>query len=285
MAINKRNWPKLTWQYPRVHDVTWGFGLSLDETMTTKQSTIVPYLIQDNAIVDYETIKTNPENEDFAVVGSPQCAAGSFVPKIMTSWTAYCPSPEPELFKFKYMGIHTAMLNRLDAFDKKTGNDIETILELTHETTDEQCFPLFNTVKLFEGHVVQDYPSDVPGLTAGQQPEGVAFDMEMYFDALHYYTNKEMLRSVTDRMQTYTLQPLVDSAPTKNKIKQFFGNVQRSMTKFAHPYTFNGGLFHLPRVATINQYGQYAATAIEHLTVLGRTRYNEFNPDFNFSRA
>ncbi len=203
-----QGWDRMTWENPLPHDFTFGFGLDIDDAAVTKHSTMIPYVMQDNAIIDYETIKTNKQNDDFAAVAKPNCAAGSYVPRCMVTWRAFTPTiggAEIDTLQFHYMNIHTAMLNRLDAFDKKTGNDIETILELTHEVTDEQVYMLGNNVKLYEGHGVNDLPADVPGLDTNQQPEGCAFDMEMYFDALHYYSNAEMLRTVTDRMKRYVL--------------------------------------------------------------------------------
>ncbi len=177
------------------------------------------------------------------------------------------------------------MLNRLDAFDKQTTEDIETMIELTHETTDEQCYPLWNNTKLFEGAGTYDYDALVPGLTTNQQPEGVAFDKEKFFDAQHYYTNKEMLRTVTDRMKTHMVsEPIV---PHGRSVIRFSRTINTpSLCKFQHPYTFCGQLFHIPQVGSRDQLHLAGeTTAIEHLTVKGFVRFNEFNPDFNFSRA
>ncbi len=281
----KRDWPRETWNYPLSHDFTFGFGLNIDDAVFVRNSTIVPYLMQDNAIVDYETIKVNPENEDFAVVAKPNTAAGSFIPRVMVSWWSIVPSTEPVVMNFKTMNIFTSTLNRLDAFDKKTGNDIETILELTHETTDEQCYPLWNGTKLYESHMTLDYPADVPGLTTSQQPEGVAFDMEMYFDALHYYTNKEMLRQMTDRMKSWKIKTFSIDSAIGDCIKTSYQNVLPSMCKYQHPYTGCYGLFHCPPAATVNQFQGVGVTNVEHIFFYGRVRFNEFNPDFNRSRA
>jgi len=287
LALHKGSWPKQTWDFPLPHDYTFAFGLSAENPL--KNSTIIPFVMQDNAIVDYETIKTNPENEDFAVVAKPNCAAGSFVPRCTVSWKAFLPTiagGELELVNFKYLPIHTSMLSRLDAFDKKTGNDIETILELTHETTDEQAYMLGTDDKLFEGHQVLDLPAEIPGLDTSQQPENCAFDMDLYFDALHYYTNKEMLRTVTDRMESYDVSSLTKGGPTRSKIVRYYRNQTPSICKYMQPYTLYAGLWHLPQVSTIDQYLIAAdTTPIEHLTVLGRVRFNEYNPDYNFSRA
>lgn len=287
MAIHKESkslWEKRVWNYPLIHNYEFGFGLSAEDT--TKASTIVPYLFQDNALVDYETVKTNPENADFAVSTRPNCMAGSYIPSVSVHWLAYIPPTDTEIthLRFDTMRIHTAMLNRLDAADKKTGNDIETILELTHETTDEQCYPLWNGTKLFESGGIYDYHADVPGLTTTQQPEGVTFDKEMFFDAMHYYTNKEMLKQVTSGMRNYTVsEPIV---PHGRSIINSSSYIKKPQCKFMQPYSFCGELFHLPQTDSISQYHLSGeTTAIEHLTVKGFVRFNEYNPDFNFARA
>ncbi len=282
---SKKDWPRQTWIYPRIHNFDFGFGLSMDAA--TKAHTIVPYFLQDNALVDYETIKTNPENADFAVVSYPNVCAGSYIPKISVNWTAYIASAEAEAkaLIFNTMMINSSMLNRLDAFDKKTGADIEDILELTHETTDEQCYPLWNGTKLYETQGVMDYDALVPGLTTTQQPEGIAFDKEEFFDAMHYYTNKEMLKLVTQRMKTHTI--MHETVPHGNMfIKQSGTQSVNSLCKFQHPYTFCGQLFSLPQGNDKSQFHiQTELTGTEHLTIKGFCRFYEYNPDFNFARA
>jgi len=281
------DWAKQVWDNPLPHDFVFGFGLDIDPASPLKAATIVPYCLQDNAIVDYETLKTNPQNADFAIMDKPNCAAGSYVGKIMVTWKAWAASSEIDLMNFNTLDIHTSMLNRLDAFDKKTGTDIEGLLELTHETTDEQCFPLWDGTKLYEGHLINDYAAEVPGLTTNQQPEGVAFNQEAFFDALHYYTNKEMLRKVTGRFKTWYINgSLPVAVPTRDKLVTSFGNKQQSLTKYMHPYSFVGELFSAPKASARNQMMLGTdVTAIEHLTVQGRVRFNEHNPDFNFARA
>ncbi len=283
---SRKDWPRLTWQYPEIHNFEFGFGLSAEDV--NKASTIVPFMFQDNALVDYENVKTNPENADFAVVAYPNTMAGSYIPKMNISWVMYLKPDDTEISQLKVdtMQINTAMLNRLDAFDKKTGNDIETILELTHETTDEQAGPLFNGTKLFESGGTYDYDfTKVPFLTTDGQPEGVAFDKEMFFDAMHYYTNKEMLKVVTQNMRNYTIvEPIV---PHGRSMVSFSRTINTpSLCKFQNPYTFCGQLFSVPQVGSRSQYHLASeTTAIEHLTVKGYVRFYEYNPDFNFARA
>ncbi len=277
------------WHYPRHHNFEFGFGLSAEAA--TKASTIVTWCFQNNSIIDYETIKTNPENADFAVVNYPDICAGSVVPRIMVDYSLYIPMADAEIVQLNIntMKIHTAMLNRLDAHDKKTGNDIETILELEHATDDEITYPIFNGTKLFEGAgtydtTFKDGYADV-GLSSNLQPEGVAFDKELFFDAKQYYTNKQMLNTVTDRMKSYRLvEPLVPHGKSAQHVH--YNMPTPSLCKFANPYQFCGELFHLPQVGSIDQYHLAAETsAIEHVTVKGRVRFAEYNSDFNFARA
>ncbi len=216
---------------------------------------------------------------------------GSYIPKVNISWVMYIPPTDTEIVHCKVdtMQIGLSMLNRLDAFDKKTGNDIETILELQHATDDEITYPLFNGTKLFESGGTYDYApasgfADI-GLTADGQPEGVAFDKEMFFDAMHYYTNKEMLKLVTNRMKNHTLsEPLV---PHGRSIARYSRTINTpSLCKFAHPYDFCGELFSVPQTGSRSQYHLAAEiTGIEHVMVKGFCRFYEYNPDMNFSRA
>ncbi len=276
------------WFYPRVHNFEFGFGLSADAA--TKASTIQPWIMMNDSIEDYELIKTNPENDDFAVVNYPDIAAGSVVPRVMVDYSMYIPSSDTQLVHLmcNTMRLHTSMKNRLDAFDKKTGDTTQSILELEGETSDTICYPLYNGTKLFEAGgtfdtTYKDGFADV-GLGTDLQPEGVAFVKETFFDARHYYTNKEMLNLMTDRMKSYVIsEPLVSG---RSVIHVHYNYATPSLCKFANPYTFCGELFHVPQSGSIDQYHIAAETsAIEHLRVKGRIRFNEFNTDFNFARA
>ncbi len=277
------------WHYPREHNFEFGFGLTTENVL--KESTIVTWCFQNNSIIDYETIKTNPENADFAVVNYPDICAGSVVPRIMVDYSMYIPASDTEIviLNMNTMKIHTSFLNRLDAADKKTGFDIETILELEHATDDETCYPIFNGTKLFEGGGVFDTTfkdgfADV-GLGTDLQPEGVAFDKEQFFDAKQYYTNKEMLNLVTSKMRSYKIvEPIIPHG--KAIIHNHYNMETPSLCKFANPYQYCGELFHLPQASSIDQYHLAGeTTAIEHIRVKGRVRFKEYNSDFNFARA
>ncbi len=178
----------------------------------------------------------------------------------------------------------------IDAFDKKTGagSEIKTILGLEVETPGTTCYPIYNGTKLFEAGGTFDttYKEGFAavGLGTDLQPEGVAFTKETFFDARHYYTNKEMLNLVTDQMKSYVIsEPLVSG---RSVIHVHYNYATPSLCKFANPYMFCGELFHVPQTGSIDQYHIATETsAIEHLRVKGRIRFKEFNTDFNFARA
>ncbi len=286
-TIDKRDWDRRTWKFPLIHRFNFGFGLTADSASITKRSTIQPYLFQDDLAIDLETIMTNPANASFMVDAQPNVTSGSYIPSIRVNWVMYMEPADTELTHLlvNTMPINISMLNRLDAFDKKTGFDIETILELTHETDEEQTLVLWNGVKLFEQSTDKfDLPTDVEGLTATQRPEGVAFDKDQFFDAMHYYSNKDMLKTVTGGMRTHILsEPII---PHGRSIITGGKSQVPSLCKFANPYMFCGEMFHVPPENDRSQYSiGTAATDKAHLWVKGFVRFNEYNPDFNFERA
>ncbi len=276
------------WFYPRIHNFEFGFGLSADAA--TKASTIQPWVMMNDTVENYELIKTNPMNDDFSVVAFPDVGAGSIIPRIMVDYSMYIPSSDTQLVHLmcNTMRIHTSMLERLTAFDHKTQEDVEAILELEREINDAMCYPIYNGTKLFEAGgtfdtTYKDGFADV-GLTTDLQPEGVAFNKETFFDARQYYTNKEMLNLVTDKMKSYVIsEPLVKG---QSVIHVHYNYATPSLCKFANPYMFCGELFHVPQSGSIDQYHIASETsAIEHLRVKGRVRFKEYNTDFNFARA
>ncbi len=290
-STDKKYWPRETWNFPLIHNYEFGFGLSAENA--AKCNTIVPFMFQNNDIVDYSTIETNPYNAGFSIKAYGDVCQGSYIPRINVNTVMYIPAAdtEPHMLHVDTMDIGIAMLNRLDAFDRTTGtDDIETILELQHSTDDEMTYPLYTGAggKLFEGGGVRDLTpkdgfADI-GLSVDGQLEHVAFDKELFFDAMHYYTNKEMLKSVTQRLIGHTItEPLVPFG--RSIIKDSFINVP-PLCKSANPYMMCGRLYSVPQVGSRTQY-HFAGdtTAIEHLTVKGSVRFNEYNPSFNFERS
>ncbi len=162
--------------YPLVHTDELHFKLSADATQNTKGGTIVPILMQDEGRGSPATISTHPENSAFAVYAGPNCFPDSRVNKIFAkfniSLTKHCWNVDKieELVVFM-LPIYTSFLENLTANDELSGNNIEELLELQHETTDRQVFPIYNGVKLTGDTLALG--ADVPGLTTNQNIEGV----------------------------------------------------------------------------------------------------------------
>ncbi len=261
-------------EYPLMHDMEFQFSLNAEDE--TKNSTLVPIMFQDSLAQTLATTYVNPKSASFEVSAQPNCSPESIVPQLQLSFKCSLTKGAIETDKIRslslnYMFINGAFLNRLDATDDKTGFDIETILELTHETDEEQVIPLWANVKLSDGSLV---PTGVEGLTTTQVYESVAFDKELFFDAMQYYTNNHMLRTMAPSMKTILLKR--DYPYTRSGTKPV-----APICKFQNPYSFGFLLFHLPQVGSIDQYGLASETTnIPHVTVSGKIRFPEWNKGF-----
>ncbi len=266
-------------EFPLQHNSEFSFDLTAEGA--TQASTIVPILISDQAHTNADTTIVNPRHASYAVVDSATCYPESIIPRIQLSYRCSLTKGAIETdairsLSLNIMPIYTAFLNRLDATDTRTGQDTETILELTHETTDEQCYPLWGGTKLANGSTL---PSNIPGLTTNQIIENVVFDKEGFFDAMQYYTNKNMLKTMVGRMRTVLLKRDYPYSHSSN-------NFNYPITKFMNPYAFCGILFHLPQTGQIDQYGLAAdTTAISHVHISGKIRFPEWNKSFNQESA
>ncbi len=69
-----------------------------------------------------------------------------------------------------------------------------------------------------------------------------------------------------------------------NPVKTIYFN-QQSNTKFLNPYTFLAGMIHVPQTNAYESIGKAADTTVETATLefVFRSRYNEFNHEFNHS--
>ncbi len=160
-------------EFPLYHDFEYHFALSAEGT--TKDSTICPIITQDQLAQTLATTYVNPKNANFEVSASPNCSPESIVPYMSISFRASLTKGaiETDLVRslsFNYMMLTTAYLTRLDAVDSKTGFDVESILELTHETDEEQTFPIWSTVDVGVGNVAANQEG-LPGTPL----ESVAF--------------------------------------------------------------------------------------------------------------
>ncbi len=250
----------------------------------TKNSMIFTLLRTSEACLAPDTIEVNPEHASFGEDVGALIQKGSIVPRINLRIYANMTKDAIETdkmrtIKFNWMPIYISFLDSLEAEDSKTAVQIEDILELQHDTTNKDVYPLHSTVKLGGNHplsnknaveVLGDY-----GLTTTAVQESVAFDKQLFFDALQYYTNSGMLKRVTGKMRTVTIgrdRPYVYHS----------NNFTNPSVKRGNPYTFCGILYHVPQGDSADQvFGSSDTTNITHLRVSTQVRFDEWNPDFD----
>lgn len=266
-------------RFPAVHVLERKFVLSADSTLNAKQATIVPIAMQDEGKGDPTSLYTNPESASFAEVNEPNCYPDSKINfakinvELGISKQAYS-TDSIEVLKVMVFPIFTSFLENLTALNDVTSEEVEDILELQHETTDRQTYPLWNGTKL-NGDFVET-GSNVPGLTTNTNIEGVNIDVNKIYDALQFYTNGGKIRKSIGKIKWLNVS-------RKRNLRLSFRI--KSKTKRMNPYTFLGLAVVLPAEDDYNQVMKNGdMTAIDHLHVKVSARYNEWNENFNAMR-
>jgi hypothetical protein len=177
------------------------------------------------------------------------------------------------------MPIHMAFKNDYIAIDEKSQKEVQDVLCMQTESTDRQGYPLYNGVKMvekFNGMGTLD--ANVPGLTTNTIIEGVTFDPESFYDMGQYMTNSGKLKTCHSGLRWFTLSRQKPVFKIRIKLN--------SKTKFMNPYTFFGLLTYVPKSDHPFQLTTTAETTNgSHVMVTQQTRYNEWNPDFNFKKV
>ena len=177
---------------------------------------------------------------------------------------------------FNYMPVYSSFLDGLEAHDSKTGVQIEDILELQHDTINQDTYPLFANVKLTADNqplasVLDTEAFGEYGLTTNAVLESVAFDKDLFYDAVSYYSNKEMLRATTGGLRKVTIS-------RDRPFHYYSKNFTQPRVKRGHPYTYCGMLFHLPQAGDNEQlFDTGDVTAIDHLKITLNCRFDDWN--------
>ncbi len=264
--------------FPQVHVLENKFELSL--SVTNKQSTIYPVIMQDEGLPAPDTIETNPENSTFAEVNKANCHRDSkvFFARVVLEFSMAKGAIETDFARVMRMAtfpISTAFLENLEATNDLTSEQVEDICELQHETTDKQCFPLWNGTKL-TGLFPDLGDTTGSGLTTNGNIEGVTFVENKIYDALQYFTNGKKVRNTLGSIRWRTI--------SRDRVYRISYTI-KSKTKAINPYTFFGIGILVPKEATYNQFGIAADfSAISHIHVKVSARYNEYNDSFNSMR-
>ncbi len=226
--------------YSRPHDMENKFNLAANAT--TKNVTSFPQIMNDEGLGDPISYNAHPEHSSFSEYVGPNCYPDSHVNKMFTQITCTMTKGCIETDKIRSMPIMVipyfiAFKESYEAIDELSSNEIQDILELQKEATDRQGYPIYNGTDLTGESLALG--ADVPGLTAGQNIEGIGWSWEILYDMLQYGTNKGKLKATMGNMQWRTL--------TRDRPVRFnFRNNVPSKVKMINPYTLCGFIIGTP---------------------------------------
>ncbi len=155
--------------YPRPHNWLGTFGLGLEPAIVNSY-TIIPFSFYDEGIGAASSYTANPENAAFAEAPEMNNFVDSRIDKIFAQiefslTKAALETDKVHAVKVCYMPIFTSF-DDYTAIDEKSTNEIQDVLELQTESTDNQGFPLYNTVDMKAiGTLSTLLPTNQPGLT------------------------------------------------------------------------------------------------------------------------
>jgi len=271
---------KTKW-YAQPHRQWLRFKLSAQ--VNNKQSTIIPHCFYDEGLGAASAQETNPRHANFASVSSTNCFPESDVDIVFASLTFTLTKQALETDKITALRIGFMPIfcsfEDYTAIDELSSLEIQDILELQFETTDNQGFPLFAGVKLTEAFSGSGTFSALqPGLTTTQVIENVAFSAINYYDMLQYQTNSGKLKVCQGGLKWLTLTRQRPVAEVKIKI--------RPKSKRMVEKNFFGTLITLPQGNDLFQIIPLTdMSAVDHVSVNTKTTFNEWNQNFNFARV
>jgi len=269
-------------EFPLPHNMSGRVSLNTDDA-ADNNCTYIPIILNDEGLVNADTVNVNPEHGSFAESNTPYCYKNSIIPKINFTLRAKLNKGGIETDKLRsiildWMPIYTSFLNRLEAQDSKTAVQVEDILELQHETVGKSCYPIYDAVNMTNGSTIgihANATTALMGMTTTAALENVAFNKELFYDALQYYTNAPMLKKVIGKMHRVTLYR--DHTYTYHS-----NNFTNPMVKRINDYTFCGILLYAPLAGTHEQLNVAGDTTdIAHINLAWHLRYDEWNPEFD----
>ncbi len=275
--------------YPLPHEFNYYAGFGLEKA---NQATYFPLMYTSNDAIAPDTIEVNPKHQNFGVETGCLVNHDSQVQFIdvridfQLSKLAFA-TDQLQGVRIKYMGVFGSFGENWTSSDDTGSETALTILELVKDDTDEAIRPLWTNVDMaLEEDIPFTTVNDLAeafgdwGLTADGKLESVAFDEQTYFDAMHYYTNKEKLRTLTSGLRSVFLSKLRTSHSIRLPRR-----VPRH-AQYGNPYMFYGLLVNLEPSSNLHTQLPTGAdtTDINHINVKASVRYNEWNPDFEQSR-
>jgi len=265
--------------WPLFHHIPFEFTLRTYSS-PTNLGTILPLFYHDNEVIaSPTTTAVNPKHASFTESVEMGILSGSIIPKVSFNFSAQLTKLAIETDKirtihFSWMPIYIAFVENLTAFDERTGDLLEEVLDLVHDTTDEVTFPLWNATKLDDGFLM---PTSTQGLTTTQVMEGVSFTntiRQRFYKALKYYGNSAKLKASIGRVNHVNVtrdRPFIFSS----------GNFTNPKVKAGNPYMFCGVRIMTDETDQVTSRIKTGdVTNIAHLRFNGSIDFQEWNHMF-----
>ncbi len=228
------------------HEIFGSFKMDITSVSAADISTIIPIVMNDDAQGDPMDYMANPEHASWSENAKVNCFPDSEIRNLHVTLDIIGQDGLANIVQgivVDYALIQNAFPEKMDAIDEKSGLSVKEILELQKETTDRQCYPLWNGTDMQNANTMD---AAIPGFTASQTMEGITFSKEVFKDHLRYSKLKELLRTFLPvGFRTKYCKASFDNGFHK-RIKFDF---VPSGAKFINPYTFLGLLVSLPQEA------------------------------------
>jgi len=270
---------KTTW-YPQPHTILGSCAFECDDE--TLNSTIVPFCFYDEGLGNPELKETNPRNANFAVLTEEaNCFVGSRINNIFSEFTfalsSFALDQNLPSIALAYMPIYFAFIQDYTAIDELTSTEVQDVIEMQTETTDRQGGPLYVAATDLPAKAAgpEVLGLNTPFLDTDTGIEAVAFNEELFYDAMQFLTIGPKLAAVTGGLHWINL------SANRPIIKRRFNMIPK--VKRMNEFTYAGLLLHVPTAGGQNQ--NFAAAEIaggQNLIYANwNIRYSEWNEDFN----
>lgn len=272
--------------YPLPHAKNVQFSFNLFDQ--TQYATTVPIAHYDEGRGSPSSINANPEHASFAEYASSNCFPESYIGKKGWNVNLRLRLSKHALETDKLHNVRVGVLvtavsflTDLTAKDEVSGLDIEDILELQHDTTNRETYPLYTGTDMAEPYTnAGNLHSDQAGLTTDSSIEEVDFTINNYYDILNYGKLAPKLKAVQSGLKWYNLKRMrpVINIPIhlKNKIKKMHEYAGLFVTVLCYP-TDN------PEQTVLS--GEVTTATTGHVIGQLKYSYNEWNERYNMERT
>lgn len=269
--------------YPRVHDIHSTFAMSPTDDVAGEPATAIQTIRYDEGLGDPASFNSNPDHPSYAVSNGGGCYPESYV-SALNGTIHFALNPAllggDHIIKVGYMVASLAFDNDYEADDQMSGEMVQDVLSLLHEDSDRQGYIDYSGTKVIEQYsdsALQE--ATQPDLTTNQRLEGIVFDFDKYYDALHYGKHGGKLKKVTSGIRWLTLSKQTPWI----KIPIF----QKAATKFLNEYAGHYVYMFVPEEGTKYQpflkNGDTDINDYVHCSYIAR--YSEQNEYFDHSKT